>query len=155
MIQTTLNFLIRDGEVLLAMKKRGFGKDKWNGTGGKLHEGETPEMAIVRETEEEIGVKVEVSAMEKVAVIDFHFVEKPDWDQQCHVYMTKSWGGEPAETEEMRPQWFPFDAIPYDAMWVDDAYWLPLVLAGKKVKAEFHFEEGGKKMVKHSVEESA
>jgi hypothetical protein len=29
---TTLCYVRREGEILLAMKKRGFGKGKWNGT---------------------------------------------------------------------------------------------------------------------------
>jgi hypothetical protein len=30
----------------------------------------------------------------------------------------------------MAPQWFPIDAIPYDKMWPDDRFWLPLLLQG-------------------------
>ena len=39
MKQTNLCFLLKDGKVLLGMKKRGFGAGKWNGFGGKLKEG--------------------------------------------------------------------------------------------------------------------
>ena len=38
MKKTTLCFLLKNDEVLLAMKKRGFGVGKWNGVGGKLKE---------------------------------------------------------------------------------------------------------------------
>ena len=37
----TLAFLRDGGNVLLGLKKRGFGKGKWNGFGGKVEEGET------------------------------------------------------------------------------------------------------------------
>nr|CAD7569503.1 unnamed protein product [Timema californicum] len=41
--------IIRDGgNVLLGMKKRGFGKGKWNGFGGKVELGETIHQAAVR-----------------------------------------------------------------------------------------------------------
>jgi len=77
------NILIKDGqeekELLLAMKKRGFGIGKWNGVGGKfdLEKGDKDVVdAARRETEEEIGVKVE--SMEKVAVLNFNF---PIWIQ--------------------------------------------------------------------------
>ena len=33
---TTLSYFVQDGQVLLAMKKRGFGMGKWNGPGGKV-----------------------------------------------------------------------------------------------------------------------
>ncbi|MEJ0073651.1 MAG: NUDIX domain-containing protein [Candidatus Saccharibacteria bacterium] len=54
--ETTLLLLRRNDEVLLAMKKRGFGAGRWNGVGGKLDPGETVEQALVRECQEEIGV---------------------------------------------------------------------------------------------------
>src|SRR3989344_1243357 len=50
--------------------------------------------------------------------------------------------GEPIETEEMRPQWFVFAEIPYDTMWPDDRYWIPLFLAGKKFRTKFLFGAG-------------
>ena len=37
----TLVFLRNETKVLLGMKKRGFGVDKWNGFGGKVEVGET------------------------------------------------------------------------------------------------------------------
>ena len=55
-IQTTLLFLLKENQILLGMKKRGFGAGKYNGIGGKLEPDETVEQAMVRETQEEIGV---------------------------------------------------------------------------------------------------
>jgi hypothetical protein len=60
---------------------------------------------------------------------------------EVHVFRVDRFGGEPVETDEMRPQWFAFDDIPYDTMWADDRYWLPLVLEGKKLRAKFLFSE--------------
>jgi hypothetical protein len=34
-IRRTLLFLQKDDELLLAMKKRGFGAGRWNGVGGR------------------------------------------------------------------------------------------------------------------------
>lgn len=55
-LETTLLLLRKGNEILLAMKKRDFGVGKYNGIGGKLEENETPEMAMLRETKEEINV---------------------------------------------------------------------------------------------------
>ena len=45
----TLLFVQKEGKVLLGMKKRGFGKDRWNGFGGKVHiEEETIEEGAIR-----------------------------------------------------------------------------------------------------------
>ena len=149
MIQTTLCLLIKedqDGkELLLAMKKRGFGKGKWNGVGGK-EDSEKGDIniseAAMRETEEEIGVKIK--KMEKVAVLSFYYPYKKEWNQDVSVFLVKDWQGKPVESEEMIPKWFKINDIPYNEMWDDDKYWLPKILQGKKLKAKFIFKQGEK-----------
>ena len=145
MKDTTLLFLIKriDGQepkICLAMKKRGFGAGRWNGVGGKLNEGESIEDAVKREANEEIGIVV--SGMDKAAELAFTFPAKPEWNQLVHVFIANTWQNEPAESEEMRPEWFAFDAIPFKDMWPDDIFWLPKVLEGALVKAAFSFGEG-------------
>lgn len=145
MKNTTLLFLIKkeDGRIAhicLAMKKRGFGVGRYNGTGGKVMDGETIEEALRREAKEEIGVAV--GDVEKCAELTFTFPHKEEWSQLVHVYLTDSWSGEIVETEEMRPEWFPVEKIPYETMWPDDIFWLPKVIEGKFVVAQFAFGEG-------------
>lgn len=137
--QATLCFLIRKGEILLAQKKRGFGKGKINGVGGKVNDKEEVEGAARREAEEEIGVKV--NSLKKVAVLDFYFTHNLDWNQQVIVFEVRSWSGAPKESEEVAPFWCPFEKIPYKEMWWDDILWLPRVLKRKKIKASFLFNE--------------
>ncbi len=140
MKQATLLFLIDGNKILLALKKRGFGMGKWNGVGGKLNDGETIEQAAVRECQEEIMVNP--GSLTKVATLNFYFPRnKPDWDQQVTVYISRKWQGEPTETEEMAPQWFSFNDIPYTDMWADDSLWLAKVLDGQYVEADFHFDD--------------
>ena len=143
MKQTTLCFLQKDNQLLLAMKKRGFGVGKWNGVGGKVGEGETIEQATVREAQEEIGVSIATKDLRKVADLYFKFVEKEEWNQHCSVYMTSVWKGEPIESEEMKPQWYPQNDLPYKDMWVDDPHWLPRVIAGEAIEARFVFNQKG------------
>ncbi len=40
----------------------------------------------------------------------------------------------------MRPQWYAVSQLPFDAMWADDKHWLPRVLAGEKIVADFAFD---------------
>lgn len=142
----TLIFLQRsneDGgnEILLAMKKRGFGSNRWNGAGGKIEADETIEQALVRETVEEINVVPR--SWEKVAVHDFVMDSDTDspWHMHVHAFMCDKWDGEPEESEEMAPRWFHVNDIPYADMWQDDTYWLPAVLLGKKLDCIFHFDK--------------
>jgi len=147
MRKATLCLLIRENrgnkEILLAMKKRGFGVGKWNGVGGKLDPQKGDRNVIdvaVRETEEEIGVKIK--DLEKVAVLNFYFpsiAKEKGWNQEVHVFLVENWEGEPTETEEMTPRWFKESEIPFKKMWSDDELWLPHVLGGKKLKGNFIF----------------
>lgn len=146
----TLIFLRRENQVLLAMKKRGFGKDLYNGVGGKIEPGETIEQALLRETREEINV-VPMNYW-KVAEHDFiNDSEQGQWRLYIHTYLCDEWQGEPSETEEMRPEWFEIDDIPYGKMWEDDEFWLPQVLSGEKVVGEFHFDARDK-LTSHNVQ---
>lgn len=136
----TLLFLLRDDEILLAMKKRGFGAGRYNGVGGKIEEGETVEEALVRECQEEIGVTPK--HFWQVAEHDFTQSQSDNpWRMYVHVFFCDQWEGKPEESDEMTPEWFRTDNVPYDKMWQDDHLWLPRVLNGKKIFGAFAFDE--------------
>jgi 8-oxo-dGTP pyrophosphatase MutT (NUDIX family) len=139
----TLVLPVRDGRVLLGMKKRGFGAGKINGFGGKLNDGESVVGGAVRELAEEIGIEARVESLKKVGELDFRFphAKDKDWDQRVHVFLVEDWMGEPVESEEMGVEWHDFDKIPFDRMWDDDKYWLPEVLKGRKISGKFEFGE--------------
>ena len=134
----TLCIIYQHPKVLLGLKKRGFGTGRWNGFGGKVIVGETIEAAAKRELKEEAGIEAE--NLEKVGMLDFEFKGNPEI-LETHVFKLDKFSGEPAESEEMKPQWFNVSEIPYKEMWPDDIYWLPLFLAGKKFKGKFLFGE--------------
>jgi 8-oxo-dGTP pyrophosphatase MutT (NUDIX family) len=152
---TNLCFLVRESEVLLAMKKRGFGVGKWNGVGGKVKEGEDVREAAVREIEEEIGVVVAISDLEDFGTLRFSFENNPSWDNETRLFIARKWTNDPIESEEMRPQWYPMNELPFGEMWVDDPNWLPKILAGKKVEGDFLFTKDGAAMISFDVRETA
>jgi len=143
MRDVTLVLPVNDGKILLGMKKRGFGKGKVNGFGGKLNEGETIAEAAVRELAEEVGIKVKLEELKKMAELAFTFPHREDdsWNQKVHVFLVNSWEGEPKESEEMSVEWHDLDKVPLDKMWDSDKYWLPEVLKGRKIKGELSFGE--------------
>lgn len=147
----TLCLATKDGKILLGMKKRGFGANRWNGFGGKLEPGESVVDAAKREMREECGV--DVTSFERVGMHEFEFQGNPEL-LEVHVFRVDSFEGEPVETEEMRPRWFPFDDIPYAEMWPDDIHWLPLFLEGKRFRGYFLFGEGDSVLEKRLEEVS-
>ncbi len=126
-------------EVLLGLKKTGFGAGRWVGLGGHVEEGEKPVEAAVREVEEEAGLLVSADTLAHMASLTFVFPARPAWDQTADVYSTAVWQGEPAESEEIAPRWFRQDQLPLDAMWDDARYWLPRVLGGQQVRLTVTF----------------
>ena len=135
----TLCIIHQHPNVLLGMKKRGFGEGRWNGFGGKVQFGESMEEAAKRELQEEAGINVE--NLEKAGVLEFSWQGKSEI-LEVHIFSAQNFDGIPTESEEMKPQWFHKDEIPFDEMWPDDRYWFPLLFAGKKFTGKFLFGEG-------------
>jgi 8-oxo-dGTP diphosphatase len=131
MKQMTVCFLLRNApvfEVLLGLKKVGFGSGKYAGIGGKVEPGETVEAAAKREVEEEIGVIIPEESIQYMGKVTFLFPFKTDWSQEVSLFLARKWHGEPQESDEMKPYWFEPDQVPYEAMWQDARHWIPLVL---------------------------
>ena len=143
MQESTVILVVKDDKVLLGMKKRGFGEGRYNGVGGKVESGETIEQAIIRETKEEIGVNL--IKFEKMAdiIFDEFFKGKPEV-VHVNVFVATKWVGKPIESDEMNPKWFKTNDLPYNQMWPDDSFWVPKVIAGKKVIAKFKLDESDK-----------
>jgi 8-oxo-dGTP pyrophosphatase MutT (NUDIX family) len=130
--------LVHDEErVLLGMKKRGFGAGRYNGFGGKLEEGETIEAAAIRECEEESGITP--CSLDRAGVLKFSFAGRED-ALEVHVFAVAEFSGQPKETEEMRPEWFLWDDVPFDLMWADDRHWFPYFRSGRFFSGAFHFD---------------
>lgn len=143
-------FLIRkDDQVLLGLKKRGFGMGRWNGFGGKVDPGETVDAAALRELKEESGLSVR--SFHKFAIITFEFVED-DHIMEGHIYTSNEFEGDPVETEEMRPQWYPLESVPFEKMWQDDKFWFPLWQCGQRFVAYFKFQNNDV-LLEHKIRE--
>jgi len=145
----TLCIIQQGDRVLLGMKKRGFGKGRWNGFGGKVQEGETIAEAAKRELKEEAGIVTE--DLQERGILEFTFQNNPEL-LEVRVFYVSHFTGEPVETEEMRPQWFSAGEIPFEHMWPDDKLWLPLFLEGKRFKGTFLFQ-GMDTLLSHELQE--
>lgn len=134
--RATLCFVIRGGEILLILKKRGLGAGKINAPGGRIEPGESALAAAIRETQEELGVTP--LGIDQRGELHFQFAD--GYALHCTVFVASDCLGEAIETDEAVPRWTPLNAIPYHEMWADDIHWLPGVIAGKKFRAFFHFD---------------
>jgi 8-oxo-dGTP diphosphatase / 2-hydroxy-dATP diphosphatase len=133
----TLCMVCNDEGVLLGMKKRGFGAGRWNGFGGKVEAGETIEAAALREMQEEVSLTP--IEMVKAGILEFSFQSEPTV-LEVHIFKVTAYAGEPTESEEMKPQWFSWDEVPFTQMWVDDEYWFPHLQSDELFTGTFLFD---------------
>jgi hypothetical protein len=79
----------------------------------------------VRELEEESFLKAK--DLKKRGYLVFRMADVGKY-MKVHVYESWDFEGVEAESDEMRPQWYAEADLPFDKMWPDDKYWLPLLL---------------------------
>jgi 8-oxo-dGTP diphosphatase len=105
-----------DGEGRVLLQQRALHRSMpglWEFPGGKVENGETPEAALARELEEELGVRVELGAMTPIAFAsdtlgDRHLV--------LLLYTAREWEGVP----------YPLDASAIRWVSVEDMAGLPM-----------------------------
>lgn len=142
----TLVFVIQGDRILLIRKKRGLGAGKINGPGGRREPGETFEACAARELHEELGITA--GRLTKVGDHRFQFVD--GYSTYVHVYRTHEFSGTIRETEEAAPLWCPLGSVPFEDMWEDDQYWLPLVWQDRRFSGFWIFE--GDRMVDYRLD---
>ncbi|GER24302.1 hypothetical protein NCCP1664_27970 [Zafaria cholistanensis] len=134
-----LCFVLRAGvggpEVLLGVKKTGFGRGKTVGVGGKVEPGESAAQAAVRELAEETGLVTVPEDLERAGTVAFRFPASPESDMDCTVFLARTAKGEAAESAEIAPVWCPVADLPFARMWEDSVLWLPRLLAGERFSA--------------------
>ena len=101
------------GHVLLA--KRPEGKKMvglWEFPGGKLQDGETPEFALCRELEEELGIETRECCF---APLGFTSHSYDDFHLMMPLYVCRMWKGEPEPKEGQELAWVkPNDLAQYE-----------------------------------------
>ena len=144
--RATLVYLQGDRSVLLIRKLRGHGAGKVNAPGGRVETGESVAACAVREVAEEVGVRV--AALELRALLRYDDPTEA-FAMQGFAFVSSNFEGTPARTAEADPFWCRIDKIPYDEMWENDRIWLPKVLRGERIRADFRF--CGSRLVAHSL----
>jgi 8-oxo-dGTP diphosphatase len=145
----TVCHIIHNGKLLLKKANSGISIGKWNGPGGKIERGETPETNVVREVGEETGLRI-VNPVNH-GTIRFYMNGGGRLDFLVYVFSARRFTGKARSSAEGRVRWFDVAKIPYAKMWDDDRYWLPLVLNGVRFDARFSYDRQNKRVVDYAI----
>lgn len=107
-----------DGRVLLARRPETKSEAlKWEFPGGKLETGESPERALVRELNEELGISVETSCL---SPIGFASAPLSDVHLLLPLFVCRKWSGRPRAIEAAALAWVkPGDLLSFDLVAAD------------------------------------
>ena len=92
-----------EGRVLIAQRPQGKQlAGLWEFPGGKVEPGETPELALIRELEEELGIIVK-----KACLAPFVFASHTydDFHLLMPLFLIRRWEGEPEAREHTAIKW--------------------------------------------------
>jgi 8-oxo-dGTP diphosphatase len=138
----TLVYVRNAGQTLMlhrVKKAQDIHEGKWNGLGGKLEPGESPEECAVREVFEESGLTIE--APEWRGILTFpNFAKGEDW--YAFVYVARHFRGSLIDSPEGRLAWIPDATIASLPLWPGDRVFLPWLDDGRFFSATFRYAEG-------------
>lgn len=127
-------------------KKNDMHEGKWNGLGGKLELGETPEECVIREVEEEAGLQIKNPKL--CGILTFPaFNKEEDW--YVFVYTANAFSGSLIDSAEGTLAWIDNEKLLNLPLWEGDKYFLQWIAQGKFFSAKFNYESG--KLKDHCV----
>lgn len=93
----------RDGRVLLAQRPEGKSMaGLWEFPGGKVESGETPEVALIRELEEELGINTWESCLAPLTFASHNYA---DFHLLMPLFACRKWEGIPESREGQALAW--------------------------------------------------
>lgn len=113
---------VRNGSQTLMMYRES--KDhahvgKWNGLGGKMERGETPEESVIRELKEESGLEIRPTLRGRVIFPAFE-VQPEDW--HVYIFTADDFSGELSQSSEGRLEWVNDKDLLKLSLWEGDKY---------------------------------
>lgn len=150
-VPSTLCYVRHAGKTLMlhrVKRDRDIHQDKWNGLGGKLHAGETPEECVVREVYEESGLKIREPRLRGIMTFP-DFKAREDW--LVFLFTADQFDGKPkAECDEGLLEWIEDGRITDLPLWEGDKYFLDWLKKPEFFSARFVYRD--KKLVQHEVQ---
>lgn len=145
----TLCYVRRNGQTLLlhrVKKANDMHAGKWNGLGGKLEAGETPEECAVREIREESGLTVSNPRLRGVLTFPA-FYDEEDW--YAFVFTATEFTGDLIDSPEGVLAWVDDDKLLDLNLWPGDRIFLPWLERDAFFSGKFEYVDG--QLLRHDV----
>jgi len=150
MILASLCYVKRAGKTLMMHRIRREGdmhRGKWNGLGGKMMEGETPEECVIREVYEEAGIKIINPRLRGILTFP-EFNKGVNW--YAFVFTAGEFSGEPVgECDEGVLEWISDPEVTALNLWEGDKYFLRWIEDERFFSGKFCYNEG--RLLSHEV----
>jgi 8-oxo-dGTP diphosphatase len=142
MKQGTLCYIKHDGKTLMlhrVKKENDMHMGKWNGLGGKLEGGETPEECVIREVREESGLAIKNPILRGVLTFP-KFSKDEDW--YAFVFTANEFEGELIDSHEGILKWIHDSDVLSLNLWEGDRIFLKWLEEEKFFSGKFVYEDG-------------
>jgi 8-oxo-dGTP diphosphatase len=139
MILATLCYVKHNGKTLMVLRNKkpnDAHEGKWNGLGGKFEAGETPEMCIRREVQEEAGLVIQNPRLH--GLLTFPNFRGVDW--YVFVFTATEFSGQLIDSPEGKLEWIPDEQLAGLNRWESDHIFIPWIEEGKFFSAKFEYE---------------
>ncbi|MBI1977389.1 MAG: 8-oxo-dGTP diphosphatase [Candidatus Omnitrophica bacterium] len=151
----TLCYIKKDNKTLMMNRNKRAGDihgGKWNGLGGKIRLGETPEECVIREVKEESGLTIQNPSLRGILAFPA-FKDEEDW--YVYVYVATEFVGAihelPLQTDspEGKLEWIEDDQVSKLPLWEGDPIFLKWLDEGRFFSGKFVYQDG--KLINYDV----
>lgn len=144
MILATLCYIkdVKNQKILMlhrVKKANDIHKGKWNGLGGKMEKGESPEDCVIREVKEESGLLIESPEMKGVITFP-EFDGTNDWI--VFVFTAEIFKGKLINSNEGKLDWIPREELLGLNLWEGDKIFINWLDQDKFFSAKFNYLNG-------------
>ncbi|MEI7810834.1 MAG: 8-oxo-dGTP diphosphatase [Ignavibacteria bacterium] len=120
-------------------KQNDIHEGKWNGLGGKLEPGESPEECVVREVKEESGLTITAPKMHGLITFPA-FDGFEDW--YVFLFTADKFEGELIDSCEGNLKWINNDELFNLSLWEGDKIFIEWLFQDKFFSAKFNYKDG-------------